>query len=65
MSYTLSEIRVAAYNWHPLPNMTARENALYQGLGYCYEWYRANPGDKDACDALAKKYVQFFGGGEE
>lgn len=65
MSRTLSEIKMAAYNWVELPNMTTQERLLWMGLGYCYEWYRSHPEDKTACDQLAKTYIQSFWKEEE
>lgn len=61
MSRTLSEIKMAAYNWVELPDMTQKERLLWMGLGYCYEWYRCHPEDKAACDELAKLYIRHFG----
>lgn len=61
MSYTLTEIRLAAYNWEALPDMTQTEKNLWMGLGYCYEWYRAHPEDKKKCDDLAKEYIRLYG----
>ena len=60
MSRTLSEIKMAAYNWVELPDMTQKERLLWMGLGCCYEWYRSNPEDKAACDELAKLYIRHF-----
>ena len=59
MSYTLNELKVAAYNWEELPDMTQRERSLWQGLGYAYECYRCGH-DKQVCDDLAKNYIKFF-----
>lgn len=60
MSYTLSEIKLAAYNWTELPDMTRNERSLWQCLGYCYEWYRCHPEDKQECDKLAADYIKFY-----
>ena len=60
MSYSLSEIKVAAYNWEELADMTATERALWMGLGYCYEWHRAHPSAKEECEALAQEYIRLF-----
>lgn len=60
MSYPLDKLRVAAYNWTELPDMTQNERNLWMGLGYCYEWYRAHPDDKQACDELAKQYIKAY-----
>lgn len=65
MSRTLSEIKMAAYNWVELPDMTQKERLLWMGLGYCYEWYRSHPDDKTACDQLAKTYIRSFWKEEE
>lgn len=59
MSYTLSEIKLAAYNWSELPDMTRAERNLWQGLGYAYECFRCGE-PKEVCDALAKNYIEFF-----
>ena len=59
MSYTISEIKLAAYNWEEPPNMTHAERNLWQGLGYAYECYRCGE-DKKLCDELAQKYIKFF-----
>ena len=59
MSYTISEIKVAAYNWTELPNMTSAERNLWQGLGYAYECYRCGH-NKELCDDLAQNYVKAF-----
>lgn len=60
--YTLSEIKVAAYNWQELPDMTPRQRALWQGLGYCYDWNRQNPDQTEECKALSDDYIKFFWG---
>lgn len=60
LSYSLAEIKVAAYNFEELTDMSWAERHLWLGLAYCYEWFRANPGDKAVCDELAKNYIQFF-----
>ena len=60
MSYTVGEIKVAAYNWTELPNMTVEERYLWQGLGYCYEAYRAEPEEKPFLDKLSKDYIETF-----
>ncbi len=59
MSYSLSEIKIAAYNWEELPNMNHYERHLWQGLGYCYECFRCGE-NKDECDKLAKQYIAIF-----
>ena len=60
MSYTLAEIKIAAHNWTELPNMTVDERNLWEGLGYCYEWYRAHPDDLEECNKLAQNHINFY-----
>jgi len=57
---TLREIRIAAYNWTELDGMDANDRFLWQGLGYCYEWFRAHPEDRADCDELAKSYIDYW-----
>ena len=45
--------------------MTRDERDLWMGLGYCYEWYRAHPEDKEECDKLAQHYTEFFWKGKK
>ena len=59
MSHDVKEIKVAAYNWEELPDMTQAERNLWQGLGYAYECYRCGE-TKAVCDALAQNYIKFF-----
>ena len=49
---------MAAYNWTEPKCMTRDERSLWMGLGYCYEWYRNNPKDKEECDKLAQIYIK-------
>ena len=60
MSYSVGDIKVAAYRWEELPNMTQPEKELWMGLGYCYEWYRSHPDEKKECDNLAQLYLRMF-----
>lgn len=57
--YTLEEIRIAAYNWIELSDMTPAERSLWQGLGYTYECFRAGH-DKKTCKELADLYIRLF-----
>lgn len=57
--YSISKIKVAAYNWTELPNMTVEERNLWQGLGWCYECYRSGE-DKTECDHMAQQYIKHF-----
>ena len=59
MSYELKDIKVAAYNWQELPDMTRAERNLWQGLGYAYECYRCGH-EKEICDDLAQNYIDMF-----
>ena len=59
MSYSLDDIKKAAFNWKPLPGMTIAERNLYQGIGYCYECFRCGE-DKDECEKLAQTYIQIY-----
>lgn len=59
-NYSLAEIKLAAYNWQELPNMTVEEKNLWQGLGYCYECYR-NGESKEVCDRMAQQYIKLIG----
>ena len=65
MSYSIPEIKVAAFNWRELPHMTQRERDLWQGLGYCYEWFRCHKEDKDKCDKLAQEFIEFYEKGKD
>lgn len=57
--HTLEEIRIAAYNWIELSDMTPAEHSLWQGLGYAYECFRAGY-DKKTCEELADLYIRLF-----
>lgn len=59
--YSLAEIKVAAYNWTELPNMTVEERNLWQGLGFAYECYRCGE-SKDLCGQMAQQYIKLLGG---
>lgn len=62
-SYTLNEIKVAAYNLTELPDLTPRQRSLWEGLAYCYEWHRLHPNEQtEACKALAQHYIDLFWG---
>ena len=62
--HTLEEIRIAAYNWIELSDMTPAERNLWQGLGYAYECFRAGY-DKKTCEELADNYIRLFWKGDE
>jgi hypothetical protein len=65
LSYSLSDIKIAAYKWEELPNMGHNERLLWMGLGYCYEWYRSHPEDKADCDDLSQRYIKAFYGKDD
>ena len=58
--YTINDIKVAAYNWTELPDMTVEERALWYSLGYWYEQYRADPSLKAECEKHVNGYVELF-----
>ncbi len=59
--YTLNEIKVAAFNRVELSGLTANEKALWQGLAYCYDWFRSHPGEQEQeCKQLAAQYIDYF-----
>ena len=58
--YSLTEIKVAAYNWEELPNMTVDERNLWQGLGFVYECYRCGE-SKELCEKMAQQYIRILG----
>ena len=60
MSYTIAEIKVAAFNWTELPDMDIEERALWESLGYWYEQYRANPDSRKECEDAANGYIDLF-----
>lgn len=60
MSYTVGELKIAAYNRQEPQNMTVQERNLYIGLSYCYDWFKSNPDDKADCEELMRNYIQFF-----
>lgn len=59
MAYSLAEIKIAAYNYEELENMSQEERHLWMGLAWCYECFRAGE-DKALCDALAQNYIKLF-----
>lgn len=57
---SLEEMKIAAYNMTELPGLIPEEQNLYNGLAYCYEWYRAHPEDREECMERAEKYIDWF-----
>lgn len=61
MSVTLSDIKVAAYNHKELNGLKPNESALWQGLAYCYDWFRFHPdSETEECKQLAEHYIKTF-----
>lgn len=60
MSYTLSQIKVCAYNRDLKPDFTIVERNLFIGLEYCYDWFRQNPEDKEHCEKLMQDYINHY-----
>lgn len=61
-TYTLNDIKTAAYNLYELPGLTPRQRSLWEGLAYCYEWQRFHPEQTAECKELADKYIEVFWG---
>lgn len=60
MAYTIDQIKVHAYNYTEKMNYTDAERDLFTGIAYCYEWYRAHPEDKQACEDRMKFYIDWY-----
>ena len=60
MSYTVGQLKVAAYNRQEPQNMSIQEKNLYLGLAYCYDWFRMCPDDRKDCEELLEIYSWFF-----
>ena len=60
MSYTVGELKVAAYNRKEPPKMNVQERNLYLGLAYCYDWFKEHPEDRSDCEELMAHYIKFF-----
>ena len=60
MAYTINQIKVFAYNCDEKDDFTISEFNLFCGIAYAYEWYRANPDDKDQCQKLIENYIDFY-----
>ena len=60
MAYTVGQIKVLAYNMDEKGDFNVPEFQLFLGLAYCYEWFRANPDDREACQELMDRYIDFF-----
>lgn len=54
-----------AYNLEEKEDFTIAEYQLWLGLAYAYEWYRANPDDKDSCQELMESYIEFYEGAKD
>lgn len=61
MPYTLSEIRVHAFNFTPQEDYSIPETNLFTGLAYCYERWRNHPEEFTECRELAGRYLKWYG----
>ena len=59
MAYSLSEIKILAYNCEEKADFTEAERNLFIGLAYCYECYRAGH-DKKVCENMMENYIRFY-----
>ena len=59
MAYSLSEIKILAYNCEEKPDFTEQEKNLFTGLAFCYECWRSGH-DKKTCEDLMQNYINFF-----
>lgn len=67
MKYTLSDIKIAAYNaihngMKEPPDLTPRQHTLFLGLAYCYEYNKHHPESTEDCKRLAENYITLFWG---
>ena len=60
MPYTISEIKVHAYNYTEKMDYTPEERKLFYEIAYCYEWYRCHPEDKTACMERMEYYIAWY-----
>ena len=60
MAYTIDQIKVHAYNYTEKMDYTDAERDLFSGIAYCYEWYRAHPEDKKACEDRMNFYIDWY-----
>lgn len=60
MAYSVSEIKIMAFNREEKPDFTIQERNLFTGLAYCYDWFRQHPSDKDDCVKLMEEYIDFY-----
>lgn len=60
MSYTIQEIKMAAYNKKEPPDMSIRERCLWQCVGQLYEDYRADPSRAAECKENMDGAVELF-----
>lgn len=60
MSYSISEIKLAAYNWTEPPNMDDDERRLWYSIGFWYEEYRSGRESKEECEKAVNGYIQHF-----
>ena len=60
MAYTVDQIKVFAYNNNEQPDFSPQEKDLFCEMGYCYEWWRSHPADKQICIERMAKYIEWF-----
>ena len=60
MAYTIDQIKVFAYNNAEQMDFTPQEKNLFCEIGYCYEWWRSHPADKQICIERMGKYIEWF-----
>lgn len=59
MPYTVSQIKVFAYNKQEPPDATEEEATLYRCLRYCYDLHRAGYEQKDI-EPIMAGYIEYF-----
>ena len=57
---TITEIKLAAYNWTEPPEMDADERRLWYSIGFWYEEFRAGRESKEACEAAVNGLIEHF-----
>ncbi len=67
MSYTLSEIKIAAYNYSASdgmieepPNMEWWERAVWLGAAYAYDLHKYGQASAEECKAILQSYIDLI-----
>lgn len=60
LSYSIDEIKKAAYRKTFLPNMTYEERSFWEGMAYCYERLADHPEEKEELAKCAKNHERHF-----